>query len=230
MLETNRIYNSDCIEGMKQIECGGVDLIVSDPPYCIAYKTGWRKEDHRFAKEILNDDNEQLVVDYMKECYRILKDNSAAYIFCSAKTLDFFMQQAREAGFAIKNVLIWRKNNHTAGDLEAQYGQYIGKDLNEILEEFDGCEPPEIEYGGVTYGDAVRKSDDVYGILVSFKRTKYMTVNACCHEASHACDAIESTIDMEHGGEASAYLIGWIAECINKARQGKGDFVEFKGK
>lgn len=35
----------------------------------------------------------------------------------------FFMQQARNAGFTIKNVLIWRKNNHTAGDLDAQYGQ-----------------------------------------------------------------------------------------------------------
>lgn len=34
MLELNRIYNSDCIEGMKQIESGEVDLIVTDPPYC----------------------------------------------------------------------------------------------------------------------------------------------------------------------------------------------------
>lgn len=58
MLELNRIYNSDCIEGMKQIESGEVDLIVTDPPYCIAYKTGWRADDHRFSKEILNDDNE----------------------------------------------------------------------------------------------------------------------------------------------------------------------------
>lgn len=115
MLEFDRIYNSDCIEGMKQIESGKVDLIVTDPPYCISYKTGWRADDHRFSKEILNDDNEQLIIDYMSECYRILKDDSAAYIFCSAKTLDFFMQQARNAGFTIKNVLIWRKNNHTAG-------------------------------------------------------------------------------------------------------------------
>lgn len=28
MLEFDRIYNSDCIEGMKQIESGKVDLIV----------------------------------------------------------------------------------------------------------------------------------------------------------------------------------------------------------
>lgn len=86
MLKFDRIYNSDCIEGMKQIETRKVDLIVTDPPYCISYKTGWRADDHRFSKEILNDDNEQLIIDYMSECYRILKDDSAAYIFCSAKT------------------------------------------------------------------------------------------------------------------------------------------------
>ena len=123
MIELNRIYNSDCIEGMKQIESGKVDLIVTDPPYCIQYKTNRRKGEHRFSKEILNDDNEQLIIDYMKECYRILKHDSAAYVFCSDKTLDFFIQQARNAGFTIKNVLIWKKNNHTAGDLEAQYAK-----------------------------------------------------------------------------------------------------------
>lgn len=37
-------------------------------------------------------------------------------------------------------------------------------------------------------------------------------------------------IGMEHGGEPSAYLIGWIASCINKARLGIGDFVELKDK
>ena len=49
-------------------------------------------------------------------------------------------------------------------------------------------------------------------------------MNVVCHESSHesshACDAIENDIEMEHGGEPSAYLIGWIASCINKARLG----------
>nr|DAK94604.1 MAG TPA: hypothetical protein [Caudoviricetes sp.] len=35
---------------------------------------------------------------------------------------------------------------------------------------------------------------------------------------------------MQHGGEPSAYLIVWIASCINKARLGIGDFVEIKDK
>lgn len=40
----------------------------------------------------------------------------------------------------------------------------------------------------------------------------------------------EDAIGMEHGGEPSAYLTGWIASCINKARLGIGDFVELKDK
>lgn len=139
MLEINHIYNTDCIIGMKEINTGGVDMILSDPPYLISYSSARRKnKEHKFCKKILGDNNEQLIKDYFKECYRILKDNSAAYIFCSTKTLDFFMQQAKTVGFAIKNILIWRKNNHTAGDLEAQYGQcyepilYLNKGRREI--------------------------------------------------------------------------------------------------
>lgn len=65
----------------------------------------------------------QLLNAYFVECYRVLKDNSCIYVFCSAKTQDIFKQLIELAGFTIKNSIIWVKNNHTAGDLRAQYGQ-----------------------------------------------------------------------------------------------------------
>lgn len=123
MFDDNEIYNMDCIEGMRKIPSGGVDFILTDPPYLIKYSTSRRDYGHKFSHEILNDDNEKLVSDYISECYRILREDSAAYMFCSSKTLDFFMRETRNVGFVIKNVLIWQKNNHTAGDLKAQYGQ-----------------------------------------------------------------------------------------------------------
>ena len=108
---------------------------------------------------------------------------------------------------------------------------HIGKDLKELIDScFDKCKAPDSDYGGVTYSDAVRKSDRRRGVLVSFQCRKSMSMNYCCHEASHACDAIEDAIGMEHGGEPSAYLMGWIASCINKARLGIGDFIEIKDK
>ena len=81
---------------------------------------------------------------------------------------------------------------------------------------------------GAVFEEVIRKSDDKYGILATFPSSKKMTMEVCSHEASHICDAIEKAIGMEHGGEASAYLLGWIASCINKARLGIGDFIELK--
>ena len=108
---------------------------------------------------------------------------------------------------------------------------HIGKDLNKVIGScFDKCDAPDSDYCGLTYADAVRKSDRECGVLVSFQFSKDMSMDYCCHEASHACDAIEDAIGMEHGGEPSAYLIGWIASCINNARLGIGDFVELKDK
>lgn len=86
------------------------------------------------------------------------------------------------------------------------------------------------EYYGVEYGEVIRKSDDKYGILVSFPKRKDMTMGVCAHEASYVCDDLEKALNIKHGDEPSAYLLGWIASCINKARLGIGDFVEIKDK
>ena len=32
-MELNKIYNEDCLEAMRRIPDGSVDLIVTDPPY-----------------------------------------------------------------------------------------------------------------------------------------------------------------------------------------------------
>ncbi len=123
-MEFDIIYNQDCIDGMKNIPDNSIDLIVTDPPYLISYKTNYRNDKtHDFCSEILNDNNQQLIKDYIKECFRILKNDSAMYMFCSSKTIDFFKQEVERCGFTIKNIIVWVKNNWTAGDLKGQFGQ-----------------------------------------------------------------------------------------------------------
>lgn len=80
----------------------------------------------------------------------------------------------------------------------------------------------------LTFDSVIQKKDGKYAVFVNFANKSAMTMGICSHEASHVCDAIEEDIGMKHGGEPSAYLIGWIASCINKARLGIGDFVEIK--
>ena len=122
-MELNRIYNEDCLEGMKDMPNESVDLIVTDPPYLISYKTNYRKnKDHKFTKEIANDNDPIVISKYIEECYRILRNDSAMYMFCSFDKVDFFKQEL-EKYFKIKNMIVWVKNNHTAGDLKAQFGK-----------------------------------------------------------------------------------------------------------
>ena len=122
-MELNKVYNVDCIEGMKAMPNESVDLIVTDPPYLISYKTNYRKDkSHKFGKEIANDNDPYVISEYIKECHRIMKDNTAMYMFCSFDKVDFFKQEL-EKYFKVKNMIVWVKNNHTAGDLKAQFGK-----------------------------------------------------------------------------------------------------------
>lgn len=123
-MELDTITNKDCIEGMKELSDNSIDLIVTDPPYLISYKTNHRKNKlHEFCSVIQNDNNEQLIKDYIKECFRVLKNNTAMYMFCSWKTDSFFERELISSGFKIKNKIIWVKNNWSAGDLKGQFGQ-----------------------------------------------------------------------------------------------------------
>lgn len=118
------LYNGDCLEIMKNIPSESVDLIVADPPYLIKYKTGHRKDkNHKFCKEILNDDNFELVELYIKECYRIMKNDTAMYMFCNYNNVDFFKKTLEENNFNIKNMIVWVKNNWSAGDLSSSFGR-----------------------------------------------------------------------------------------------------------
>lgn len=67
-MEIDRIYKGDCLEGMAQLPNSSVDIVVTDPPYLIAYKTGRRKGRHKFKHEIINDHGEEaqnLIISYI---------------------------------------------------------------------------------------------------------------------------------------------------------------------
>ena len=117
MKDIELIYG-DCFELNKQIEDESIDLIVTDPPYGMSFQSGYRKVKHTI---IANDQNLIWLPEWFKSRYRILKDNSHAYVFCSFHHIDAFKTQAQNAGFIVKNILIWHKNNTGMGDLTGDY-------------------------------------------------------------------------------------------------------------
>lgn len=71
----NTIQNVDCLEGIKKIPDGKVDLIFTDPPYGLN-KAG-----------IKNDENLEVFYKILPECYRVLKDDAFFITFFSTKFL-----------------------------------------------------------------------------------------------------------------------------------------------
>ena len=120
-----KLIQGDCLKVMQDLidDDVKVDLIVTDPPYLMNYHTGRIKDkSHDFCKPIANDTNFDLIKDIMPLLFELLNDGGAVYMFCNANHIDYFKQQI-EQHFKLKNILIWIKNNWSAGDLKTTYGK-----------------------------------------------------------------------------------------------------------
>lgn len=116
------VYFKDCLHSLSLVGDGSIDLIVTDPPYGQDYSTGRQKNTVRKTTRIVNDSGELDLEFLMHEFDRVTRDESHCYIFTSWKTVDGWKREF-EKHFVLKNILIWSKDNHTAGDLHWSYAQ-----------------------------------------------------------------------------------------------------------
>jgi len=116
------LYTKDCLSHLSLVRDRSVDLIITDPPYGQDYSTGRQKHTIRGTTRIANDAGQLDVSRLMKEFDRVTKASSHCYIFTSWKTVDLWKEEF-EKYFVLKNILIWSKDNHTAGDLSWSYAQ-----------------------------------------------------------------------------------------------------------
>ena len=115
--EWPRLMLGDCLERMKEIESGSVDMILTDPPYGMDFQSNYRQVKH---KKINNDKDLSWLDDWSSDLYRVASDDSAHYVFCSFHNIDKF-KQSLEKHFKIKNMLVWEKNNTSMGDLKGDF-------------------------------------------------------------------------------------------------------------
>lgn len=103
-LELNRIYQFDCVEGMKLLPNDCIDLTVTSPPYDdLRTYNGYSFEFEKVANEL----------------YRVTKDGGTVVWVVNDKTvkgsetLTSFKQAIhfKEIGFNVHDTMIWRKTN-----------------------------------------------------------------------------------------------------------------------
>jgi len=108
----------DCLQLLDLIPNDSVDMVLTDPPYGMAYQSGYKTTAH---KPILQDvDRMDWLRPLAAGMHRCLAPNSAAYVFCSFHKIDLF-KQTFEQFFKVKNLLVWEKNNTSMGDLKADF-------------------------------------------------------------------------------------------------------------
>lgn len=115
----NAIIKADVFENLiRYVKQNTVDLVVTDPPYGMEFKSNHRKEKHI---SIQNDDNLDWLEDWMKDVRYVCKEDAHIYMFCSMHHVDVFVSAAKKVFGTHKNILIWKKNNTGMGDLEGDY-------------------------------------------------------------------------------------------------------------
>lgn len=122
MTPRHRVYFKDALAYLSLVPDQRVDLVLTDPPYGQDYSTGRQKQTVRKTTRIANDAGELDIAGLMREIDRVTKPASHCYIFTSWKTVDRWKGEF-EKYFVLKNILIWSKDNHTAGDLSWSYAQ-----------------------------------------------------------------------------------------------------------
>jgi len=110
----NKIYNKDCIIGMKAISDEKIDLVVTDPPFAINFKAK-KSNYNRIASRVLSGYNEIKVEDYydftnawMREVYRILKKSGSMYVFSGWNNLKDILIALDANNFTTINHIIWK--------------------------------------------------------------------------------------------------------------------------
>lgn len=130
MIDINKIYNMNCMDGFKQIEDNSIDLICTDPPYKVTSRGtsgtmgGYWKDAMAKSGKIFNNNSIE-ISEYMPELYRILKNKSILYIMCNNKNLQDMINIGTACGFNFVKTLIWEKGNKICGKYYMGCYEYI---------------------------------------------------------------------------------------------------------
>ena len=113
-IDFNKIYNKNCLEGMKLIDKNKIDLIITDPPFAIdfkAKKANYNRKSSRVIEgynEILPENYYQFSYDWISQASRILKESGSMYIFSGWNNLKDILIATDDVGLTTINHIIWK--------------------------------------------------------------------------------------------------------------------------
>ena len=166
MLEINKIYNMDCLEGLKQLEDNSVDLVITSPPYDnlrdYTKEAEWNFEIFKpIAKELLRVTKKGGIIVWIVNDATINGSETGT----SFKQALYF----KEIGFNLHDTMIWHKPNFSMPNKNRyhqifEYMFILSKDKPKV---FNGIEDRKNKYGVCLGKNTVR---DKSGKMIELKK------------------------------------------------------------
>lgn len=115
MLELNKIYQTDCIEGLKSLDDKSIDIVVTSPPYNKHLCTGEviNLKYDQYNDDLPEEEYQKGQIILLNELERVLKDDG--HIFYNHKNryingnLISPLYWLKDCGFNIREEIIWNK-------------------------------------------------------------------------------------------------------------------------
>ncbi|MEY3219601.1 MAG: hypothetical protein RIT27_958 [Pseudomonadota bacterium] len=113
-LDQFKIFNKSCY-GLEELEENSIDGLATDPPYGISFQ-GYEWDKHLPNPQI------------WKNCYKTLRYGAFGAVFSSIRLMHRLMVNLEDAGFIIKDVLMWAylngmpKSRNVALDIDKELG------------------------------------------------------------------------------------------------------------
>jgi modification methylase len=118
-LPVGKVLQGDCLERLRQIQTGSVDLVFADPPYNLQLDRELLRPNNTVVDGVDDAwDKFQSFADYdrfsrawLAEARRILKPDGAIWVIGSYHNIFRLGVALQDLGFWLQNDVIWRKTN-----------------------------------------------------------------------------------------------------------------------
>lgn len=114
------LRNGDCLELLKEIPSGSVDLILTDPPYNIARDNNFQSMG-RAGIDFGEWDKGFDQLSWLSEVDRLLSKNATIIIFNTFQNLTDIQRCLEKSGFIYKDFLVMRKSNPMPRNRDRRY-------------------------------------------------------------------------------------------------------------
>ncbi|MYL96881.1 site-specific DNA-methyltransferase [Novosphingobium sp. FGD1] len=119
LLPLGRIIPGDCIEAMRTIPDGSVDMVFADPPYNLQLGGDLARPDGSHVDAVTNDWDkfssfaayDQFTREWLTEARRVLKPEGSLWVIGSYHNIFRLGAIMQDMGFWILNDIVWRKAN-----------------------------------------------------------------------------------------------------------------------